>query len=122
MAGATLVDTSVWADHVVKPVKELNALLEADDAVLTHPFIFGELYIGRFKGQNEVLANLATLTAAVMADESEVLQLVGHYRLRGAGLSWIDCHLLASAKLSKANLLTHDLAMKQAWARMKPPR
>ena len=43
----TLVDTSVWADHIKKPVAELVKALEAEDEVLMHPFVFGELFLGQ---------------------------------------------------------------------------
>ena len=44
-----LVDTSVWVDHLRIGQSSLVRLLE-DGVVLGHPWIVGELALGRFPG------------------------------------------------------------------------
>jgi predicted nucleic acid-binding protein len=114
----TLVDTSVWIDHLHRSVPALNALLE-ENQVLSHRFVYGELFMGRQKDDALFLGKYDMIPKALAAADEEVVALVTRHHLRGSGLGWIDCHLLASARISNANLLTHDLAMKQAWAKIR---
>ena len=109
----TLVDTSVWIDHLRHGNDELRRLLE-DGGVLSHPFILGELACGFMKNRHEVLSLLNALPAAAVAEHGEVMHLLNERRLCGLGLGWIDIHLLASATLSKATLWTMDRPLKKA--------
>lgn len=109
----TLVDTSVWVDHLRSGNRALVSLLERDE-VLTHPFVIGELACGRIRNRREILGLLATLPRAVMADHDDVLAFVETYRLPGRGIGWIDAHLLASARLSHARLITLDSSLSRA--------
>jgi predicted nucleic acid-binding protein len=118
----TLVDTSVWADHVKKPVAELVKALEAEDEVLMHPFVFGELFLGSFRGRDRLLSDLSMLQVARLPTDTEVLEIANRFRLQGSGIGWVDCHLLASAKLSGAKLMTHDIALKAACVKAGVPR
>jgi len=102
-----LVDTSVWIDHFRNGNPELKKLL-LDNEVLIHPFIIGEIACGSLKNRAEILRLLGELPQTVSADHEEVLKLVEEKRLWGAGLGWIDAHLLASALLSRAKVLTLD--------------
>ncbi|MGH7731023.1 MAG: type II toxin-antitoxin system VapC family toxin [Candidatus Eiseniibacteriota bacterium] len=102
-----LVDTSVWVDHLRSGSRVLVSLLQREE-VLTHPFVIGELACGAIRNRAEVLAHLATLPRATMADDDELLDFVERRRLFGRGIAWIDAHLLASAVLSDARLLTLD--------------
>jgi predicted nucleic acid-binding protein len=118
----TLVDTTVWADHVKKPVAGLVKALEAEDEVLMHPFVFGELFLGSYRGRDRLLSDLSMLQVAKLPTDSEVLEIARHFRLQGSGIGWVDCHLLASARLSGAKLMTHDLALKNACIKAGVPR
>ena len=102
-----LVDTSVWVDHLRFRNGTLVSLLE-DEQVLTHPFVIGELACGQLRHRREILRLLAALPAATVAGHEEVLALVDGRRLFGRAIGWIDAHLLASAALSHARLLTLD--------------
>ena len=102
-----LVDTSVWVDHLRSGNKTLVSLLHGDE-VLTHPFVMGELACGEIRNRGEILGLLANLPSARVADHEEVLAFVDDHRLFGRGIGWIDLHLLASALLSNARLLTLD--------------
>src|SRR5207244_638482 len=46
--GVTLVDTSVWVDHLRAGNRTLVSLL-LDAEVLTHPFVIGELACGQIR-------------------------------------------------------------------------
>ena len=88
----TLVDTSVWVDHLRNGNSRLAALL-IDDQVVCHPFIIGELACGHLRRRAEILALLAALPRAQVA-----------------------VHLLASAMISGCPLWTLDRALGRAAA------
>ena len=102
-----LVDTSVWADHLRFGNSTLVSLLEGEQ-VLTHPFVIGELACGWLRHRREILRLLATLPAATVARHEDVMTFVDGRRLYGRGIGWVDAHLLASAVLSHAGLMTLD--------------
>jgi predicted nucleic acid-binding protein len=106
----TLVDTSVWIDHLKKGNAQLRSLLDADE-VLAHPFVVGELACGTLQARTAILAYLEELPAAVIADHRETLSLLENERLYGRGIGWVDAHLLASARLSGARLWTLDASL-----------
>jgi predicted nucleic acid-binding protein len=56
----TLVDTSVWIDHLRRGNERLCSLLE-EEHVLCHPFIVGELACGNLKNREEILGLLTAL-------------------------------------------------------------
>ena len=95
----TMVDTSVWVDHLRARNARLNSLLQ-DGQVICHPFVVGELACGNPRNRQEVLSLLAALPEATIAEHREVLHLVDAARLFGRGLGWVDAHLLASALLT----------------------
>ena len=47
---------------------------------------------------------------------SEVLKLVESKKLFGAGIGWIDAHLIASALLTKIEMITLDKSLAKAAA------
>jgi hypothetical protein len=111
----TLVDTSVWVDHLRCHDPALADLLE-DGAVLTHPCMIGELACGGLKRRDETLALLRALPVAATADDRETLSLIERRGLHGRGLGWIDAQLLAAALLTGCRLWTRDRALARAAA------
>jgi len=105
-----LVDTSVWVEHFRRGRAELVALLN-NDAVLTHPFVIGELACGHLRNRAETLTHLRALPQAPAAQDVEVFDLIEGRRMMGRGLGWIDAHLLASAFLASTYLWTLDTAL-----------
>jgi predicted nucleic acid-binding protein len=103
----TLVDTSVWIEHLRRGEATLAGLLSSA-MVMSHPFVIGELAMGSLKNRREILGLLDNLPVAPVASHDEVLTLVERYRLAGLGLGWIDAHLLASARLASTRLWTFD--------------
>lgn len=82
-------------------------LLE-DGRILAHPGVMGEIALGNIQPRLAVLHALKRLRVATLAEDAEVLALVERYKLFGRGIGWVDAHLLTSALLSAARLLTRD--------------
>lgn len=106
----TLVDTSVWIDHLKKPNARLVSMLDGNE-VLAHPLVVGELACCDLQARASVLEYLGELPSAVVADDCEALSLIEAEKLQGRGIGWTDAHLLASARLSGARLWTLDAAL-----------
>jgi len=103
-----LVDTSVWVDHLRRGDGQLVELLEAD-RVVVHPFVIGELALGSLRQREIVLDALHDLPLASVASDREVLDFIDRHRLQGAGIGYVDAHLLAAARLTPvARLWTRD--------------
>ena len=105
-----LVDTSVWIDHFRHTENGLVRLLNFA-SVLTHPFVIGELALGHLKNRGEKSDALRNLPQAIIATDGEVMHLIDSNSLHGKGIGYIDAHLLAAAKLSKATIWTRDKAL-----------
>ena len=112
-----LADTSVWIDHFRHGNARLAALLETGQ-VVTHPFVVGELACGNLAKRVEVLRLLRELPAVVSATDDEVLAFVERHRLMGAGIGWIDAHLLAAAALTGTKLWSLDATLMRAARRL----
>ncbi|MFI5182599.1 MAG: type II toxin-antitoxin system VapC family toxin [Thermoanaerobaculia bacterium] len=112
-----LVDTSVWVDHLRRRSPRLEAVL-LDGEAASHPFVVGELALGRLIRRREILGLLSELPQATQATHEEVLALVERHALAGAGIGWIDAHLLAAAALSHATLWTLDRRLGSVAARL----
>jgi predicted nucleic acid-binding protein len=95
----TLVDTSVWVGHFRHGDAGLRRLLEAGH-VLGHAFVTGELACGRIPDRPTLLRLLRELPQAVVAEPDEVLGFIERHDLAGAGIGYVDAHLLASAALT----------------------
>jgi predicted nucleic acid-binding protein len=99
-----LVDTSIWVDHLRKGDAHLAGLLERA-AVLSHPFVIGELACGSLANRGQVLQLLQNLPTAVMAEPEEVLGYIERRRLFAQGIGYVDAQLLASTALTEGALL-----------------
>jgi len=104
----TLVDTSVWIDHLRSGENELTKLLQ-NAQVLIHPFIIGELACGNLRNRTEIMGLLADLPSITVATDSEVLFFIERQALAGQGIGYIDAHLLAAAALeNQARVWSRD--------------
>ncbi|GAC1331004.1 MAG: type II toxin-antitoxin system VapC family toxin [Mycobacteriales bacterium] len=115
-----LVDTSVWVDHF-RGRKLALALAELLDAgsVFGHPWVTGELALGRLAQRQEVIALLSDLPQAVVATPEEVLRLVDQHHLVGTGIGYVDAQLLAATRLTPdAKLWTADRRLAAAAQRL----
>ena len=103
-----LVDSSVWIDHFRSGNRTLADLL-AEEQVLLHPFIIGELVLGGLPGGVGHVEALLDMPSATPADDDEVLLFIQHHALTGRGIGYGDAHLLASTRLTpSAALWTRD--------------
>ena len=109
----TLVDSSVWIDHLRKGNRQLATLLNKG-GVCCHRFVIGELACGALHNRDELLGLLRALPEAPLAEHEEVLNFIGERKLAGRGLGWIDVHLLASALLENCKVWTFDKALRAA--------
>jgi predicted nucleic acid-binding protein len=113
-----LADSSIWIDHIRHPNPDLADALRAG-AILTHPFVIGEISMGSIARRDAVLAALADLPMVTRANDREVLSLVDRHRLFGTGIGLIDAHLLASAFLTpETRLWTRDRRLREVAERL----
>jgi predicted nucleic acid-binding protein len=112
-----LADTSVWIDHFRHGNARLVALLE-NGQVRTHPFVVGELACGNLAKRAEVLRLLRELPAVVSATDDEVLAFIERNRLMGAGIGWVDAHLMATAALTRTRLWSLDAKLTRTARRL----
>jgi predicted nucleic acid-binding protein len=113
-----LVDTAVWIDHLRDGDPALAGLLERGE-VLAHPWITGELALGRLRARAEILKLLGDLPQAAVATPAELLAFIDRHELSGAGIGYVDAQLLAATKLTAdARLWTHDRHLSAAARRL----
>ena len=109
----TLVDTSVWIDHLHNPQKQLIEILDSPELLVLHPFVRGELSLSNSKKSKQLLSELRWFPDLNTATQTEVLEYIEKFGLAGTGLGWVDCHLFTSCKLEKIKLLTNDKALQK---------
>ncbi len=113
-----LADTSIWVDHLrdVDPAMERHL---DDGRILIHPFVIGEVALGNLTTREIIMVSFFTLPTAQVATDTEVLALIGAYRLYGQGVGYVDCCLLASARMTpNAQLWTRDRRLTAAAERL----
>ena len=101
-----LADTSVWVDHLRRRDACVRTALEANE-ICIHPMVIGELASANLRNRT-ILAHLQLLPQATVAIHDEAVAMIEQHKLMGGGVGFVDVHLLASAKLSKASLWTRD--------------
>ncbi|MBX9612202.1 MAG: type II toxin-antitoxin system VapC family toxin [Burkholderiales bacterium] len=103
----TLVDTSVWVDHLRHGDAALASALLAGQ-VQVHPWVVGELACGKLRARAEVLGLLQALPVTPVATDQEALFLIDGHALMGRGIGYVDVHLLAATRLAGTRLWTRD--------------
>ncbi len=113
-----LVDTSIWIDHLRTGHATLAQLLE-EGLVLGHPWVIGELALGRLSQRREIIGLLTSLPQATVAAADEILSLVERHHLFGCGIGYVGAQLLAATRLTAdAALWTADRRLAAAAARL----
>jgi len=102
-----LVDSSVWIAHLRMAERTLLGLID-DENVGGHPFVVGEVALGHLHARPTMMELLRDLPQALIADDDEVFKLIERHRLFGRGVGYVDCHLLASARISDAQIWSRD--------------
>ncbi len=69
--------------------------------------VIGELACGNLRNRT-ILVNLQLLPQATVATHDEAFAMIEQHKLMGRGVGFVDVHLVASAKLSRAKLWTRD--------------
>ena len=113
-----LADTTIWADHLRGSDEKLKDLLTRRE-VLMHPFVLGEIALGFLRRREEILLRLSRLPQGHVADHEEVLHLVERQRMMGAGVGYVDVHLLTTTLTTDRCLLwTRDKKLGRAATRL----
>lgn len=112
-----LIDTSVWIDFLRRGEPLLARWIE-EGVVRAHPSVIEELACGTLDRREEILEMLESLPMAPAASHREFLEFVRLERLGGSGLSSVDVHLLASARLGGDRLWTHDKTLRAVAKRL----
>ncbi len=113
-----LVDTSIWIDHLHAGEPVLVELLEQAE-VCRHPMVVTELALGTMRNRKTVLGLLGNLPGLSLATHDEVLRFVESSVLYGKGLSGVDAHLLAAARINDdVRLWTRDKRLRAAAERL----
>ena len=109
-----LADTSVWTDHLRTNEPLMNQLV-AEERLLMHPYVVGELSMGNLPDRTAFMRRLRQMDFAMRASDTEVSRLVEDNCLYGTGIGWVDAHLLASALLTEGvKLWTRDRRLNDA--------
>ncbi len=114
-----LVDTSVWVDHLRASDRTLVELLDTGK-VLVHPFVIGELALGRLPQRDLILNTLHLMPQAIVASHQELLHFIDRHELFGLGIGYVDAHLLAAVRLTAGatTLWTRDKGLRGAAHRL----
>ena len=87
--------------------------------MLARPWVTSELALGTLAHRDEILGLLRNLPQAPVATAGEVMELIAREQLYGAGIGYVDAHLLASTRLSGgARLWTRDRRLHAMAARL----
>ncbi len=112
-----LVDTSIWISHLRHANSRLQKLLH-EGRVASHPFIIGELACGNIGNRTEIISLMQSLPMLDVIEHEELLLFIESNNMMGAGLGFVDVHLIASAILAGSPLWTQDKKLKQACLRL----
>jgi len=99
-----LVDTSVWIDHLRSSDQRLVALLH-DVQVQAHPWVIGELALGRLAQREEFLHLLSELPQATVVSSAEIMLFLADRRLYGLGIGYVDLQLLGATVVAPGTRL-----------------
>jgi predicted nucleic acid-binding protein len=102
-----LIDSSVWIDHVRRPIVELSDLLRANQA-LSHEWVILELQCGSWKDRKAFIQDLLFIPRAPALSLRVMARWIEHNELYGRGCGFVDLGLLHATVTAKAKLWTHD--------------
>lgn len=105
-----LVDTSVWIDYFrgIEATRRLSELLR-DHAVVTHPWVMGELRLGHLGARRRTILNdLGQLPEVSLQSFSEIISFIENEKLYGSGLSLVDVQLLYTCLVEDCRLWSMD--------------
>lgn len=91
-----LVDTSIWIEHLARPIPVLASLI-SDSLVVQHPFVTGEILAGNPIRRELLAFALLKLPRIEPVEEDQFHDFLEASRLWGTGLGFVDIHLVAAA-------------------------
>lgn len=91
-----LVDTSVWADHLHRPIPALLGGINSG-LVVHHPFVTGELALGNPANRRRLVEMLDAFPQAKTIGQGPLIDFIENFNIGGTGVGFVDAHLLASA-------------------------
>jgi predicted nucleic acid-binding protein len=103
-----VADTSIWVPHLHHGDPAMEARLDAVE-ILLHPYVLGEISLGNLPDRTSLLFRLGEIPRALVATEEEVARMIENLELYGAGIGYVDAHLVATSILiENAKLWTRD--------------
>jgi len=102
-----LADTSVWIDHLRSSDTGFANQL-SNNQIVMHPFIMGEILLGSISNRAKIEISFTEMPQALKASDKEVMFFIRSAKIFGRGIGWVDTHLLVSAQLTGAKLMTRD--------------
>ena len=112
-----IIDTSIWVDHLRGIDSPLDEIL-GSGVELLHPFVYGELLLNGLPKRGAFAERLDALNPAPVAAPADVAAFIIWAKLAGAGVGYVDTHLLASAKLCAGSVMTKDVNLSIQAARL----
>ncbi|WP_419165374.1 type II toxin-antitoxin system VapC family toxin [Candidatus Palauibacter sp.] len=111
------MDANVWIDHLHRREPALSRLVEASQ-VLMHQMVLGELACGTFKDRAERLRFWRALPQIDVRTHDDVIDWIDSERLGGAGIGFVDAHILRSVVANGDTALwTRDRSLRRLAAR-----
>jgi len=106
-----LADTSSFLEFF-RGNSKARILAEAfsSNEIVLHPYVEGELIL---RGLSPISRNyLQALPVAAVINHTVMLEFIANHSLIGAGIGYVDCALLATAKANKYQIETFDKALR----------
>lgn len=100
----TLVDTSVWIDHILRADPRMEKLLE-DGEVITHPLVIAEIALGSLPRRAKNLSDLAKLPSIAEVATDAVVAAIDAREFYARGIGAVDAHLLCAVMQDKSVIL-----------------
>ena len=112
-----LADSSVWADHMVRPINRLDDVLGLNDIII-HPFVVGELLLGSPPQREVWRKRFGQLPQMLPVRHADLMGMIDDDRLFGVGIGYVDAHLVAATRGTAGCLLwTRDKRLRSVAAR-----
>lgn len=99
-----LIDTSIWIDHIRSADELVEQLLWAGRVVM-HPFVVGEVALGSLASRKAIIGLMQGFDELRVARPAEVMAFIERHDLHGAGIGYVDAHLLVSTRLTPETAL-----------------
>jgi predicted nucleic acid-binding protein len=121
MSRAVLADTSIWVEVLARADARITQAFK-DFSVHTHEMVMGELLLGFLPRGHAAVVDMQLLHRIPTLTHDDVVAFVRSHKLEGAGIGWIDAHLIAAAAKFGAELWTTDKPMSRAATKAGVPR